>query len=442
MSPAGIPLLALVLAALLPAQAAQGGPRCREAMIDLLVPDGLSTEAQLLEKGLAEEDVKGVDAATDLLGAVADIRRRGLGKNAHIDHFAGMVRPHIAFAESAAETPGSREEVRDLAAEGEERLESKDVTQSWFVDWNARIAEALNPPDPEGFKNWTPGPGESPLLDSFPDVVLAPLADGDLGRAAFNRLYGTGVYVLGMVPRPFKEHKISMNPFAFLVHDMHHTRYMEFRLANLAKQGDGFVERIMLFRRSFLRVLENLPANDRTAAERAYFILTHEHFDEHEYTKADTLEDFDGAPSLDGFVQIMGDRIFHGYSYRHSPPPTEESLRALVREARADLGAAASPAGQDEPRARLAILHEMLKILHEERVRKGDDIPPGTNALERRVRESAKEHAALRQRVRESAKEHAALARAFREARAQTRDRVRGAGRASALFSRLLDRWR
>lgn len=293
------------------------------------------TEQELRDEGYEEEDIAGLDHARSNLELAHRLRTGEYDPVAtHIEEFADLVDPHIAFMERGIRPQNyilhrydlrrAFFELERLKSEAQMRKDSGQVTYDWWFFFNLRLAivattwtnsifnirvtpfhgsySSLELMTHDGIKKfWNrydsvkkfwERRGPSDLLNDFPKRILIPTIQ-DLSKMAINETYGTGVHLIGLV-----NDDLLMSPIDFTLHDIFHATKRDIDMSEMAK-------RVMLKK-------ANLPRHQRVPVEWIFFDLTHE----------------------DGHTVQVHKSLFYLMTYKEKhgmPDGTEESRRILIQ---------------------------------------------------------------------------------------------------------------
>ncbi len=216
---------------------------------------------------------KGWREINELVEVGKSLKRLEINPNkTHIDYFAGQIGRHVNYMREGIL---SRKDISDeqkqeylakleaLESEGQLMVRKKEVTYSWWLQFNrdlARISETFP---------WSSGRRWG-VESHFPSFIVLPTiaGEGQIGIMAMNRAFPEGIYPIGLTNKIRKVDGRTMTPRDFYEHDMLH--------AEVNSGLSYYTGDIRLFHSRFVKLVENLPVEKRKNVELAYFVLLHE----------------------------------------------------------------------------------------------------------------------------------------------------------------------
>ena len=261
------------------------------------------------------------------------IRSTG-SRRAHVDALAWLALDHLQTAKKAKPRPDwvSEADFNIFLHDIERALNAKSASYDWFLVFNVRLVSLFSDPKRsirgtfadselgESFANFLFSekngvktylnetacmaalyepkmnhqnqdgdpftPGMFALLSRFPEVVLFPTSRGALPYNFINRLFGTGIYPLGVVfeDKNIVDHRSDdrkQPPLIFFIHDIFH--------AGAVTSKNGYWPPI------YNRLMEGLAFGSPLFRQRAwfYFVFSHENHDLERLISEDgRVEDF------------------------------------------------------------------------------------------------------------------------------------------------------
>lgn len=262
-------------------------------------------------KGLPDYLVKGDGDTANIEKLGESLRERNINPKAtHIPEFAEQAPNHLRFAREAIESQktdlGRLEILKKFEAEAAERVKANTVTYEWWHDFNYRLSILTTPTAKrtavaggydvpfvkdllandswltnEGFRATAARQPKDRFFSSieqhdvaagFPDRVVIPLIDGDVGIAALNRMYGSNVNIIGMSSNRLRVDGREMYPDHFFRHDHVHVGNEGF----VSSRYDLSKTDLQTLQKNYLQYRDTVPNDRRAAFEFGYFIATHE----------------------------------------------------------------------------------------------------------------------------------------------------------------------
>ena len=230
-------------------------------------------EAQMLKKGIKKEMSKGLDEAYKMNYFADYLRKSNINPyTTHIEDFSNQISEHIrSVRKEIKEYKGEASErvkaLDKLALEASKKKQEKGVTYAWWLQWNTKLTSLLNE---RGLNaSIVDNSFNNNLIAAFPDFVLLQTFE-DLGVMAINKSVSENVFPLGIVNKPVVADGLQFRPFEFFGHDENHA-YAIIRTHN--KNESRFPYKAS---KEFYEKIQNLPTDQQTQAEMAYFFITHE----------------------------------------------------------------------------------------------------------------------------------------------------------------------
>ena len=265
-----------------------------------------SDEQKFRDEGYSDIYIEGFDSVSDYLQLAESLRTRPIDPyTSHIPEIADLIDIHIDFIRRgivSQESPDKfdrLEQLELLKVESQSRKELKQVTYRWWINFNLRLSILVTPfamrksdiyyrsnriftevqtnNDLERFYQWLTLINYEKsdtlydyylaiyslidLLDQFPQRILIPIRH-NLGIMPINKMYGTGVHLIGLNNQPIKFHNRTMNPYSFFLHDINHALYRKVDNSQILKR--------------LQQKLEGLSGFRKKAVEYIYFEVTHE----------------------------------------------------------------------------------------------------------------------------------------------------------------------
>lgn len=226
------------------------------------------TEQELRDEGYREKYIEGLDHARSNLQIAYELRTGSINSTtSHIEEFADLIDPHIAFIESGIHQNDYSEDFNRalrleqldfLKSEAQEQKNLEQVTYEYFFFFNSRLAWVVDPASEvsdisiirQRRRYITP---KTPIIGEFPERILIPTIQ-DLGYMAINETHGTGVHLIGLTN--------SLEPVLFWLHDLGHALQRRIDRSQMA--------------RIFMQKRARLPRHQREPVEWIFFNLTHE----------------------------------------------------------------------------------------------------------------------------------------------------------------------
>ena len=269
---------------------------------------GLLGEAELRARGHGDE-VKGLDRVSGWLDLADEFRAQGDGwRDRHIPSFETLADEHLEFIRHGlVERFGKDFNPKDfnrLAEDAGRRRAEGSMTHGWWLDWNQRLALLyggekrekgddslvslyLSRKENRISRTRTPPPWAffhflalrkmvSSFVNSFPNVVLLPVWDDGIGRPAFNRLFLSRLYPIGLTNRLREADESLLSPVNFMSHDVFHANLIERQVVLLEK--DGVIAGDRLLHRLLLAELDGLSKDERNMVEDIFFDRFHDRY--------------------------------------------------------------------------------------------------------------------------------------------------------------------
>ncbi len=205
----------------------------------------------------------------------------------HIPEFADLIDTHITFIEDGIKSQRYGDEsdrlelLERLKSEGQQQKTSRTVTYRWWFNFNLRLSFFATPYSIEFITNdelediyknpvyFSPYKVEMIekirfLLDKFPERIMIPTIH-NLGIMSINKVYGTGIHLIGLRNRPTinMDRIKDASPGLFFWHDIFHI------LKEDVNDSPEFLSR-------FQQKLVGLPRYQRKLVESIYLQLTYE----------------------------------------------------------------------------------------------------------------------------------------------------------------------
>ena len=259
------------------------------------------TEEEMKRRGYSKFYIAGFDHAMENLRLAESLKERLRdpsinSETLHIPEFAALIDTHIAVVEDSLRYQYSfrqqerLEQLELFKSEAQHRKNSKTVTYRWWFNFNLRLSVLVTPmahlknqyldnyiekwrtndgleefyakfekSDQQGF--WSYILNAIDLLNRFPERIMIPTIH-NLGIMSINKLYGTGVHLIGLNGDYVYADEYRMYPDRFFYHDIEHASSMDIDNSQL-----------LLY---FQQKLTGLPKYQRKAVEYIFFELTFE----------------------------------------------------------------------------------------------------------------------------------------------------------------------
>ena len=314
------------------------------------------SQQDMTKQGYTPEYVASLDTVKDSLNLAHLLRQRfisysGNPENVHIPEFARLIDSHIDFVQRGLRSQDSSDsrnlrlnQLEQLRHEARIAQETNQVTYRWSLNFTLQLAilathpEHLNArlgyfittnidkhkPDYTNLYDLTRTRLETLLGQQhpFPKVIIIPTIETSksIGIIPENRIYGTGVHILGLTNRFTSADNTDnpTDPLLFLGLDMFHT-------------GDAHVD-MSPFVNLFIHKLQGLPKPQRERIELVFYKLTREFSYRFSTVEEPLQQILDIALAIDfenytesEFLQFMPNRN-----------PTYNDVSAFIQQARAE----------------------------------------------------------------------------------------------------------
>ena len=289
---------------------------------DLNLPLPTNKEAELKAQGYGPAYRKGMDDLNEWSAVRRQLQElRANPYTTHIEYFADKIEAHIAFVAKALGVStkalgiSTRSESQEMFAESQnilfaeefgisirktQKRQEKDlaelqisagraikkekVTYKWWLEFNDQLSFILSNRDNDRltlsleykkqnkvdfFENAQEAIEKITAL--FPLWIMMPTLNGELGIITLNRSLSEGVFPIGLTSKTRQNHRITMDPATFFIHDITHAR-LSFTANNINRYLAGH----RLRHKKMLELMEALPSNKRKLAELVYFNAIHE----------------------------------------------------------------------------------------------------------------------------------------------------------------------
>ena len=233
-------------------------------------------EADMAKQGLHPGMFQGLDEAYKLNYLADHLRKSNIDPSkTHIEDFSKQILGRIRHVredaidaiETLSKSQGERRErlFDELALEASKRQKEKRVTYEWWLQWNYRLTQALEP------RSLSKMAELEDIINQFPNVVALPTRK-DLGIMAINKSISENVFPLGIAVNSRYADGVDMDPSYFFTHDINH-------IILIAKPNRREVyDNSSTTLREFYEKLQNqdIPVAQREQVELVHFLLTHE----------------------------------------------------------------------------------------------------------------------------------------------------------------------
>jgi hypothetical protein len=267
------------------------------------------TAADLNPKTVPGYITQGEKAMDDLVKLGQSLRDRHIDpRGTNIPEFASQIPDDIQFARGAIMEQGvdmdRMEILKQFEKEANDRVKTGKVTYEWWHDFNFRLSMLMTPAakrtavaggenvpfvqdllkdgswkTEDGFRataarqhTFGGGLNGHDVAKSFPDRIILPTREGEVGIGALNEMYGSDVDPAGMTQNKLRADGREMWPDHFNRHDHVHAENEDFEVSYLELSPSE----MHTLRNNYLQYREQVPVEQRPQFEFGYFVATHE----------------------------------------------------------------------------------------------------------------------------------------------------------------------
>ena len=264
---------------------------CVSQIHKLLKPRSLNVQLQLAQKWRSTDSIN--------------------PRTTHIEELVPFLFSHLNYVKSAfflskpsGEDPDRLTVWKLFKEEAQKLKQEKRLSYRRWINFNLRLAILATPQahrrkvysfssttkkysEIDAWGEWTTDEGIeqflketiffSYLLDQFPQIVLMPVIGDNLSYSAFNKIFASRTYVLGLSNRPIEADNGLMWPDEFFDHDRVHAVIIDRFITEWSENKTQKVKKeIVNFHRRFMNGIEKLSVVERRPLETIFYHLTHE----------------------------------------------------------------------------------------------------------------------------------------------------------------------
>lgn len=189
----------------------------------------------------------------------------------HLPILAQLVQPHLDFVRGYIPTEGPlAAEFKALEAEALKAKKKENVTYSWWIRFNAKLARVLTAPDKRTPINEAV---LQSLIDQFPLISLFPWVEGsEVSLISEVQSFSIRSESLPLISGPVQRNGKEVQPDALFAEALKHAQV---QLKAHHRWVDG--KQLQAFHRFFMEELETRSAQERDRALWVYWLATRVH---------------------------------------------------------------------------------------------------------------------------------------------------------------------